>query len=242
MRLIYIDESMDGSLQVLSGLVIKDTSWQDAYKLIKDFRLQLNRQYGIYVRKEMHATKWVSGRGRIANRHIPLKERCNIFNDTLRLVTNLPDAMLFNAAFDKKNEDRGFERLINRINRAMVDCGDVALLVCDEGKEGLYTPLCRKLRAYNPVQSKFGGWAGVPGSTKNIPAMRIIEDPMFIRSDRSVFIQLVDFCAYSLLRSEAPIPSKTKLGLDKSFNILDPILVKKAFANDPRRLGIIRDT
>ena len=51
-------------------------------------------------------------------------------------------------------------------------------------------------------------------------------------------IQLVDFCAYALLRKERPIPSKTRYGLDRSFFILDPILVKQASYSDPH--GIVR--
>ncbi|WP_456332469.1 DUF3800 domain-containing protein [Fervidibacter sacchari] len=57
-------------------------------------------------------------------------------------------------------------------------------------------------------------------------------------SRQSYFIQLVDFCAYALLRRERPIPSKTKYGLDKAFNLLSPILVREANKDDPD--GIIR--
>ena len=38
---------------------------------------------------------------------------------------------------------------------------------------------------------------------------QIYEDPVFRKSHRSFFIQLADFCAYALLRSERQLPSKT---------------------------------
>jgi len=113
-----------------------------------------------------------------------------------------------------------------------------AILVCDEGKDAIYTRLRRKMGVYNPIPSKQGYWEDTGVKTKNIPIDRIIEDPFFKRSDQSYFIQLVDFCAYSLLRRESPLASKSKYGLDKAFSILDPALVKEACSYDPE--GIIR--
>ena len=72
--------------------------------------------------------------------------------------------------------------------------------------------------------------------------MQIVEDIVYRDSKRSAFIQLADFCAFALLRSENPIASRTKYGLDKSFDRLKPALVTQAFAKDPRGFGIIRET
>jgi hypothetical protein len=38
---------------------------------VRDFRRDLNRKDGIYVDKELHAWKLVSGRGKIADRIVP---------------------------------------------------------------------------------------------------------------------------------------------------------------------------
>jgi hypothetical protein len=51
---------------------------------------------------------------------------------------------------------------------------------------------------------------------------------------------MADFCAYALFRSEYPIPSKAKYGLDSAFELLHPICIKAAFKNDPKHLGVIR--
>ncbi len=108
-------------------------------------------------------------------------------------------------------------------------------IVCDEGKN--YDNLKRRLGIHNYIKSKYGGWQ--QGSVaKNIPADRIIEDIVYRESKRSAFIQAADACAYALLRRERPLASKTALGLDQSFFILDKIMVKKAYASDP--YGIIR--
>ena len=68
----------------------------------------------------------------------------------------------------------------------------------------------------------------------------MIEDPVFKDSESSYFIQLVDFCAYALLRMERPIPTRTALGYDAMYQQLEPIVVKACNQNDPRSLGIIR--
>jgi hypothetical protein len=90
----------------------------------------------------------------------------------------------------------------------------------------------------NPIVSKFRYWPETGTKTKNVPINRIIEDPIFKRSEQSYFIQLSDFCAFALLRRENPIPSKNKYGLNKAFDVLKPIIVKEATRRDPE--GIIR--
>jgi hypothetical protein len=94
------------------------------------------------------------------------------------------------------------------------------------------------MRVYNPIPSAFGTWLDTGQSYKNIPLTRIIEDPFFKDSEQSYFIQLADFCAYALLRRERPVPSKSRYGLDKAFDLLKPILVTEATRKDPD--GIIR--
>ena len=97
----------------------------------------------------------------------------------------------------------------------------------------------RQLAKVNYIPSQFGAWGG-GARQKNIPTERIIEDIAFRESHQSHFLQMADLCAWSLLRMESPLESKTVLGLDSSFLRLRPILVTRAFSRDPRGLGIIR--
>ena len=152
-------------------------------------------------------------------------------------MSHLSSMRLFNVCV-ANHQDWAFERLINRINRTMQAWGSHALLICDEGKEADYTRLVRKMCVHNPIPSRFGVWQDTGNSTRNIPIDRIIEDPFFKKSDKSYFIQLVDFCAYALLRKEKPIPSKSKYGLHEAFQQLEPICVKEACPRD--QFGIIR--
>ena len=154
------------------------------------------------------------------------------------MVARLPGVRLFNACFPHKQDERAFERLLNRIERTLQASDSHAILISDKGKEAAYTRLARRMQVYNPIPSAYGTWLDTGQSYKNIPITRIIEDPFFKDSAQSYFIQLVDFCAYALLRRERPVASKTRYGLDKAFDLLKPILATEATRKDPD--GIIR--
>jgi len=237
MHLTYIDDSRDEHLCVFSALAVPPAEWRNAFTQVRQFRRDLKRTDGIYVYKEFHATDFVAGRGRIADRDVAKGRRARIFLDAMRLVAALPGARLFNAVFPAAEDERAFERLLNRINRTMQAYDSRAILIIDEGKETIYTRLARRMGVYNPIPSRFGVWPEGT-ATRNIPIERIIEDPFFKPSQQSYFIQLVDFCAYALLRRERPVPSKTRYGIHQAFDLLRPILVLEASQRDAE--GIIR--
>lgn len=238
MHLIYIDDSRDEQRCAFSALAIPADKWRDAFQQVRQFRRDLKKSDGIYVYKELHAWEFVSGRGKIADGIVTKGRRCQIFKEALQKVASLPGVRLFNAVFPAKEDERAFERLLNRINRTMQAWDSRTILICDEGKEAAYTRLTRRMGVYNPIPSRFGVWVDTGMTIKNIPLERIIEDPFFKKSQQSYLVQLTDFCAYALLRREHPIPSKTKYGLDQAFNRLSPILVREASTRDPE--GIIR--
>ncbi len=238
MHLVYIDDSRDEEICVFSALSVPAYSWQDTFARVREFRRELRQHDGIFVYKELHAWKFVSGRGNISDRVVPKGRRCEIFKNCLKMVASLPGARLLNAVFPLKEDEKAFERLLNRINRSMKSWDSHAILICDEGKEIQYTRLSRRMHVYNPIPSKYGAWDDTGAPVKNIPIDRILEDPFFKRSDQSYLIQLVDFCAYALLRRERPLESKNRYGLDQAFQLLDPILVREASRYD--KDGIIR--
>jgi hypothetical protein len=92
---------------------------------------------------------------------------------------------------------------------------------------------------FNPIPSARGAWAS-GSATKNIPLQRIIEDPIFKRSDQSFLIQLADCVAYALLKRETtPTPLVAKYNLDEMFDeAVTPVCFKPASQGDP--LGIVR--
>lgn len=238
MHLIYIDDSKDQYICVFSAIAIPVERWREAFDAVRQFRRDLRRKHGIYVYKELHAWKLVSGRGRIADGIVTKWQRCQVFTEAVQLLTKLPECRVFNVCFPRKEDERAFERLANRINRTLKTWDSYAVLFCDRGKEMAYTKLLRRMGVFNPIPSQYGGWGLEADLSKNIPIERIVEDPVFKPSSQSYFVQLADFVAYALLRRERPLPSKTKYGIDKVFDLIDPILVKEATRYDPQ--GIIR--
>ena len=92
--------------------------------------------------------------------------------------------------------------------------------------------LLRKMRVYNPVQSRY--------STKayNARITKVIEDIVHRQSSTSYFIQTVDIIAYLLKNKEYPKGGAKKYNLDLLFDLLDPILLKTASVKDAQ--GIVR--
>lgn len=239
MWLIYVDDSMGDRLIAFSALAIHSDSWKDCFVKFKEYRRSLKQSHGMFVYKEWHATDFVAGRGNIGTQPVGKYDRSRVFLNTLRFVaTSLPSSRVFNAIDAIKYEEWLFERLLNRIQRTMVSWNDTALIISDEGKELQYTKLLRRMSVHNPIPSMYGVWPGTGTRTVNIPTDRIIEDIVFKDSRKSFFIQLADFCAFSLLRKEEQLPSRNKYNIHCAFDLLDGICVKEASTSDPQ--GIIR--
>jgi hypothetical protein len=215
------------------------------FDAIKEHRRQLKFTYGIFTSKELHALEFVSGRGRISDRMIPKGLRAQIFHETMELVASLPVAVISGAwpmAGVEKREihARAFGRIAERLQRRAVALDSHVLRVVDEGKDVELRRVARRSAIYNMVGSAFGAWEdGAPA--KNIPNDRLIEDPIFRSSVMSYLLQLADFIAYALLKSETPAtPLVEKYRLHTAYERLRPVIVKEASRKDRRGLGIVR--
>jgi Protein of unknown function (DUF3800) len=235
----YLDESKENnSTYIYSALVMRGEAWPRAFRAVKEFRKGLRKSKGIYLSQELHAWKFVAGKGQISDRRIDKVERAEIFGSTLDFISGCKFFRLFSSI--NSNELFAFERLINRINRTAEKFDEHVVLFCDAGQEVEFTKRIRRMRIINHIASNAGHWPATGATTRNIPIERFVEDPVFKDSKSSYFIQLVDFCSYALLRMEKPINSKTQLGFDLMYRRLEPIVAKFANPSDPRKLGIIR--
>ena len=237
MHFVYIDDSGDEKTRCYSALIIHESVWKEGFGIVKGFRRSLKRSDGMFITKELHATEFVAGRGRVGTQIVTKGRRCEIFREALGMIAALPNITMMNAVAPRSKDKQVFERLINRINKAMAEWRSNALIIHDEGKD--YTSMVRRMCVYNPIRSRYGKWPG-GNEYKNIPTVHILEDIVFRKSHQSDFIQMADLCAYALFRSEFPLASKTKYGLDKAFGVLHPICIKAASSTDPNQLGIIR--
>jgi len=240
MLFAYLDESKEqNSFFVYSALVVNGDRWPIAFDKVKEFRRRLRAEHGIYMAKELHASEFAAGKGQISDRVLDKPTRAEIFKQVLTFIATAKEFAIMSSV--NQFQDRAFERLMNRVNRtAEARKNHKVLLICDEGEERQVTREIRRMRVHNFIPSNRGFWAGIGRTSKNIPLSQFVEDPIFKDSSQSYFIQLVDFCAYALLRSERPLPSKTALGYDKMYEILRPICQPVNNRADHRGLGIIR--
>ncbi len=255
-RFFYVDESYDDNKYCLSAISIRHSEWKECFDNVRQHRVNLKNDYGIYLRKEIHARDFVAGRGDISQQVIGKWQRSRLFLGLLQLVASLPQVLVFNVCLDKhRYEDPqmvAWDRLMNRIERTMLEFENQelplrrrlsasvadhlskndaemierrlniyrarAVVIADEGRENEITKALRKMRVYNHIPSQFGAWPSGE-ITKNITTDRVIEDPVFKRSDRSYFIQLADCVAFALLKREVrPTPNIKKYGIHEMFD------------------------
>jgi hypothetical protein len=245
-EIAYIDESYERDAFVMSALTIPTHAWRDCFDRLQQYRRHLKASYGIFTSKELHATDFVAGRGRVGARTVPKGLRAFIFRRQIQVIASLPGAAVINGSWRAKGtrhndlHEHAFARISERLQRRAVELDSQTLVVVDEGKEVELRRVARRSKVWNLVGSQFGSW-GNGSSFKNIPNDRLIEDPIFKPSHQSYFLQAADFIAFALLKSEvAPTPRVTKYKLPQVFADLAPICAREASRKDHRELGIVR--
>lgn len=239
MYLIYIDESYDETHYAYSAMFINAFRWNEYFEHMLKWRREWFNQHNIPLDYELHATKFVGGRGEHPFNCNKIF-RASLFREAIGRIENMPDIRVLNGITnDKKQHMLLFEYMLNRINRTLDASNAFGVLICDEGNENKLTSIVRKMKKENHIpgneyQRAFGY------NKQNIPLQRIIEDPLFKTSKSSYFIQLSDFLAFSLLRNEKPLEGSTLEPVKSAFEQLDNVLVKEAFRKDPRNKGIVR--
>lgn len=123
--IIYVDESYDASKFCLSALAIKHRLWRQCFSDVRSHRVDLKRNHGLLLRKEIHARDLVAGRGRLGPQEIGKWQRSRIFFGLLQLAGSFPEATLFNVCLDIKGRKDpqliAWDRLVNRIERTLVE-------------------------------------------------------------------------------------------------------------------------
>jgi hypothetical protein len=163
--LFYVDESFDSEKFCLSAIGIPHTEWRECFARVREHRQLLKQDFGILIRKEIHASEFVNGRGRVSDQTLGKHERSRIFKGLLRLVAQLPNVMIINVCL-KNNEHSdvqlvAWDRLMNRIERTMLEfekreiplrrslVAELASNVADGTKRQIE----RRLVRYRPVAS-----------------------------------------------------------------------------------------
>lgn len=124
-RIAYIDESYDAQKFCLSAVCIKHAQWAASFDAVRAFRSHLKQQHGFFMRKEIHASDFVSGHGHVAPAPIGKWQRSRIFHSLLQLVATLPEVLIFNVCLDVAGQSdvqmTAWDRLVNRLERTMLE-------------------------------------------------------------------------------------------------------------------------
>jgi Protein of unknown function (DUF3800) len=251
MHLMYVDESGDPGLNnsptpifVLAGLVMHELRWREIIDEILAFRQRMRDSFGLRVREEIHAAPFINHPGSLVR--IKKNDRLTILRHYADTLASIPDLSLISVIVDKSNKapdydvhQHAWQALIQRFENTLshrnfpgpVNQDDRGIVYADGDVSGHLVKMMRRMRHYNPVPSKFGGY-------RNLPMTKIIEDPSFRDSAGSLLIQSADVVAYSLYQQENPNAYMRKSGGKNYYSRMAPIQCRHASPNDPQ--GIVR--
>ena len=223
----YIDESYANEKFIYSALGVPIKQWNQIYARIQAFRQYINDEYGIQLHKELHATKFVNGRGRFLEDKIVTKfQRSEIFKLCLKTIANEYKTGIHTFSSFSDTPENSLMKMINCIHNTAEQNNYYAQTFFDAGYEAATLAVFEKMRSVNFNRSEFKRWDG-SSYEKTIPVSRIVTDSVFIDSSKDNFIQVVDFIAYSLKTMYEPSKNAIKYSLEDSYMILKPIILKQ---------------
>ena len=248
---MYVDESGDTGLVrsptthfALSGLVIHESKWRDFVVQIASMRRTLRATYNLPVRMEIHASQYIK---KEPIRGMPPNVRLAILRNFIDELAKMDFISITNIIVNKTNKpstydvfDNAWQALFQRFDNTMKNGNfpgqfrnDFGIVFTDNTDGKKLTRLVRKMSVINlvPNMMRLG-----PGS-RNLPMLRVIEDPHPKDSATSYFIQAVDTCAYFLLQKFKPNTLIRKSGAKNYLDRLGPTLNRRASYTGP--LGIV---
>ena len=245
---MYVDESGDTGLVgsptthfVLSGMVIHESQWRAMIKQLQTFRQRMRALHGLPIRAEIHAAPFL--------RHPPIPGmrrhvRLAILRNFLDELASVPTLSIIHVVVSKAGKPAGYDvfenawkTLIQRFENTLL-AGNFpggfkashGMLLTDPTNGKSLQRMVRRMAVYNPIPSKFG-WG-----TRNVPLVRIIEDPSPRDSATSYMIQAVDVAAYFAHQRYHPNRFIKRSSAQRYFDRLAPVLNRKTSSHP---LGIV---
>jgi hypothetical protein len=254
MYLLYADESGDIGLArsptthfALSGLVLHESRWRDFITQMVAFRRWLRANYGLPIRTEIHASEYI--------RHPPFPglsrpTRLKILQDFIDELAQIDYISITNVVVDKTDKPSDydvftkawqamFQRFENTLQHGNFPGGfrrEYGVVLTDNTDGRKLTRMVRRMAVHNPIPH-MSSLYGLGSGYRNMPILRVIEDPSLRDSRASYPIQACDTVAYFLMQRFRPNKFVKKAGAQLLFERLDPVLNKHASTRN--RLGIV---
>lgn len=201
-QIVYCDETGDDGLNtssseafILTSIYMPSSSWQDNYNTVKALRSNLKKEYGFHTGQEMHTKHFLTDKNPYRAYQWTSTQKIDILKKYTLMISSL-NLSSVNVIIDKSlisttNYPILENALTYNIQRIENDSQGSwnFLLITDKGRISPMRKTARAIRAYNPIQSQFGGFI-------NKPIKNMIEDVLEKDSQESHFIQICDFISY----------------------------------------------
>lgn len=178
MRLVYVDDSGDERLTLYCFVEVDAAMWVQALEQWLSVRRALRDQFGVPVRRELHAVDFLSGRGNPSQDSIWNRNKGERVRAGRLLAESISELPIRWAVSYGSGNSRGsvYRLALADLNRRIERRNDHALVMIDgDGTDPAYSDSHRDLS----------------------PAIRrVIEDPWHQGSHSSQWIMIADFIAY----------------------------------------------
>lgn len=225
----YFDETGDdgettasSDVFVLTSVYMNADVWQENYNAYKSFRKEMKEKYGLHVSEEMHTKHLVRDKGLYRPYGWTTEQRRELLKEFAVAISKL-QIKVVNVVIDKnhiKTEDYPVlaNALTYNVQRIENDSKGAwkYIIISDKGRIAPMRKTARQIRAFNPIQSIFGG-------SRNVPVQGLIEDILEKDSSESYFIQICDFISFfvylyykNVVKME-PLPIRVQQVIDTEF-------------------------
>jgi Protein of unknown function (DUF3800) len=191
MLIFYVDDSGDERMTTFSAIGIPVERWNAALARWLAWRRQLREEHGVDVQYRLHATDWVAGRGRPAekpgagvNRSKSL--RWKLYVAALDVLAAMPSIVVLTVSRPGTDRTAAYRVLMRELERLLTMEEDHGMVVLDGESPELRT-LHGELDA---------------------DARRLIEDPWKRDARESQWLQAADFVAYAAYQHLARRPDR----------------------------------
>ncbi len=201
-QIVYCDETGDDGLNtssseafILTSIYMPSSSWQENYNIVKALRSALKKEYGFHTSQEMHTKHFLTDKNPYRAYNWSHSQKIDILKKYTLMIASL-NISAINVIIDKTSIttsdyhilENALTYNIQRIENDSQGSWNF-LLITDKGRISPMRKTARSIRAYNPIQSQFGGYI-------NKPIKNMIEDVLEKDSKESHFIQICDFISY----------------------------------------------
>lgn len=248
MYLMYVDESGDTGLVnsptdyfALSGIVVHEQRWRSFLDTLIKFKKAMRAAHGLLIRTEIHASEFINSPVDGLKRHV----RLSILRNALDELAKISDISITNVIVSKAGKPDNYDvfgnawrTLFQRFENTMcygnfpgANSSDFGAVFTDDTGGRKLIRIMRRMNVYNPVPNMGGD------GYRNLPLVRIIEDPHGKDSADALAIQMADVCAYFLHQRFKPNSYIRRQKASRYFDRLAPVLNLKAKINGT--LGIV---